>query len=149
MTMETQRQVPLIESENTTCPLPTPIDVRRLEETLTNHSDQEFVSKLCNILRYGADVGFTGRRVARFSRNLPTALSQPNIVSENLSREVALGRVAGPFPSPPLPNFQVSGNWAVVGYLSQNLKRRVSTLQSPRRISAFSIYQSTMQSKGF
>ena len=108
MTMETQSQVPLIESENTTCPLPTPIIVRRLEETLTNHPDQEFVSKLCNNLRYGADVGFTGRRVARFSRNLPTALSQPNTVSENLSREVALGRVAGPFPSPLLPNFQVS-----------------------------------------
>ena len=106
--METQSQVPLIESENTTCPLPTPINVRRLEETLTNHPDQEFVSKLCNNLRYGADVGFTGRRVARFSRNLPTALSQPNTVSENLSREVALGRVAGPFPSPLLPNFQVS-----------------------------------------
>ena len=81
VTMETQSQVPLIESENTTCPLPTPINVRRLEETLTNHPDQEFVSKLCNNLRYGADVGFTGRRVARFSRNLPTALSQPNIVS--------------------------------------------------------------------
>jgi len=108
VTMETQSQVPLIESENTTCPLLTPINVRRLEETLTNHPDQEFVSKLCNNLRYGADVGFTGRRVARFSRNMPTALSQPNIVSENLSREVALGRVAGPFPSPPLPNFQVS-----------------------------------------
>ena len=109
MTMvEAQSQVPLIESENTTCPLPTPINVQRLEETLTNHPDREFVSKLCNNLRYGADVGFTGRRVARFSRNLPTALSQPNIVSENLSREVALGRVAGPFPTPPLPNFQVS-----------------------------------------
>ncbi|KAL9986312.1 hypothetical protein ACROYT_G000446 [Oculina patagonica] len=108
VTMETQRRVPPIESENTTCPLPTPINVKRLQETLTNHPDQEFVSQLCNNLRYGADVGFTGRRVARFSRNLPTALSQPNIVSENLSREVALGRVAGPFPTPPLPNFQVS-----------------------------------------
>jgi len=32
----------------------------------------------------------------------------PNLVSENLSKEVALGRVADPFPSPPLPNFQVS-----------------------------------------
>ena len=52
-------------------------------------------------------MGFTGRRVSRFSRNLPSAVSQPSIVTENLSREVALGRVAGPFPSPPLPNFRV------------------------------------------
>ena len=34
--------------------------------------------------------------------------SQPSIGTGNLSREVALGRVAGPFPSPPLPNIQVS-----------------------------------------
>ena len=53
-------------------------------------------------------MSFTGRRIAGFSRNLPTTLSQPSTVTENLSREVALGRVAGPFPSPPLPNFQVS-----------------------------------------
>ena len=53
-------------------------------------------------------MGFTGRRVSRLSRNLPSAVSQPSIVTENLSKEVALGRVAGPFPSPPLPNFQVS-----------------------------------------
>ena len=52
-------------------------------------------------------MGFTGRRVSRFFKNLPSAASQPNIVTENLSREVTLGRVAGPFPRPPLPNFQV------------------------------------------
>lgn len=69
----------------------TPINVQKLEDT-SNHPDQQFVSRLCNYLRYGADVGFTGRRIARFSRNLPTALSQPNVVTENLFREVALGR---------------------------------------------------------
>ena len=106
--MEAQSPAPLIASKNTLPPLPTPINVQRLEDTLTNHPDQEFVSRLCNNLRYGADVGFTGRRVPRFSKNLPSAVSQPNIVTENLSREVALGRVAGPFPRPPLPNFQVS-----------------------------------------
>ena len=106
--MEAQSPAPLIASKNTLPPLPTPINVQRLEDALTNHPDQEFVSRLCNNLRYGADVGFTGRRVPRFSKNLPSAVSQPNIVTENLSKEVALGRVAGPFPRPPLPNFQVS-----------------------------------------
>lgn len=52
----------------------TPINVQKLEDT-SNHPDQQFVSRLCNYLSYGADVGFTGRRIARFSRNLPTALS--------------------------------------------------------------------------
>lgn len=110
VTMETQGQAPLArtESEDHTWPLPTPINVQRLQDTLANHPDHEFVFKLCNNLRFGADVGFTGRRTARFSKNLPTVLSQTGIVSENLSKEVALGRVAGPFPSPPLPNFQMS-----------------------------------------
>jgi hypothetical protein len=39
---------------------------------------------------------------------LPTALTQPNIVTANLAHEISLGRVAGPFETPPFPNFQVS-----------------------------------------
>ena len=108
VTIEAQIPAPLIESKNTFSPLPTPINVQRLKDALTNHPDQDFVSRLCNNFRYRTDVGFTGRRTSRFSRNLPSAVSQPNIVTENLSKEVALGRVVGPFPSPPLPNFQVS-----------------------------------------
>lgn len=49
-----------------------------------------------------------GPRAPRFSRNLPTALEQPSVVTANLMKEVALGRVAGPFPTPRFPNFQVS-----------------------------------------
>ena len=33
---------------------------------------------------------------------------QPEIVSENLAKEVALGRVPDPFSTPPFPNLQVS-----------------------------------------
>ena len=108
VTIEAQSPAPLTKSKNTFSPLPTPINVQRLQDALTNHPDQGFVSRLCNNFRYGADVGFTGRRISTFSRNLPSAVSQRSVVTENLSREVALGRVAGPFPSPPLPNFQVS-----------------------------------------
>ena len=111
VTIEAQSPAPLTESMNTFSPLPTPSNVQRLKDALTNHPDQDFVSRLCNNFRYGADVGFTGRRVSRFSRNLPSAVSQPSIVTENLSREVALGRVAGPFPGPPLPGVQVSAHW--------------------------------------
>ena len=60
----------------------------------TNHI---FVTKLCSYLKPGADISYTGSRTARFSKYLPTALAQPEIVSENLAEEVALGRIAGPF----------------------------------------------------
>jgi len=39
-------------------------------------------------------VSRTGPRAPRFSRNLPTALDQPNVVTANLMKEVSLGRVA-------------------------------------------------------
>ena len=72
---------------------------------LVDHLDRLFVLRLCNSLRYGADIGYKGLRVPRFSRNLPTALDQPNVVTANLMKEVALGRVAGPFPTPPFFKF--------------------------------------------
>ena len=86
----------------------TPVNVIELERALFHHPDRLFVSSLLNSLKYGADIGYTGHRVPRFSRNLTTALEQPNVVTENLIKEVAWGRMAGPFPTPPLPNFQVS-----------------------------------------
>lgn len=89
-------------------PLPTPINIDNLEIALAGHPDQVFVARLCNNIKYGASLGYTGPRVPRFSRNLPTAFEHPEIVSSNLATEVALGRTAGPFVSPPFQNFQVS-----------------------------------------
>ena len=88
--------------------LPTPIVVSKLEELLVGHPNPALVSQLCTNLRCGVQIGFEGKRTPRFAINLPTAFSQPNIVSANLNKEVFLGRVAGPFDTPPFPNFQVS-----------------------------------------
>jgi hypothetical protein len=87
---------------------PTPVDVVKLELSLVEHPDPNFVAQLCTNLRYGAHIGFKGKRAPRFSKNLPTALAQPDIISSNLAHEISLGRVAGPFDNPPFPNFQVS-----------------------------------------
>ena len=56
----------------------------------------------------GACIGYNGPRVSRQARNLPTAALNPGKVTENIAKEVSLGRTAGPFDHPPLPNFQVS-----------------------------------------
>lgn len=89
-------------------PLPTPINVPRLANALASHPDRIFVSNLLQTFTQGANIGYFGQRLPRFSNNLPTALAQPDIVRANLEKEVSLGRVAGPFPTPPFPNFQVS-----------------------------------------
>ena len=87
--------------------LPTPINVNRLEIALADHSNRAFVSNLLQTFRLGANIAFFGRRSPRFSRNLSTALAQPDFVKANLDKEVFLGRVAGIFSTPPFPNFQV------------------------------------------
>jgi len=88
-------------------PLSTPVNVNSLEKVIDGHPNRTLVIQLYHNLRYGACVGYTGPRVPRFCKNLPTALAQPDIVTSNLAKEVALGRIAGPCDSPPpLPTFR-------------------------------------------
>ena len=89
-------------------PLLTPISVKNLKATLSGHSDQHFVSQLCNNFEFGVHIGFQGHRAPRFSKNLPTAFANPEVVTSNFATEVSLGRMAGPFYTPPFKNFQVS-----------------------------------------
>ena len=63
-------------------------------------------------------------RVPRFARNLLTALPQPNVVTTNLMKEVALGRVAGPLPTSPFPNFPVSP----IGLVPKNQSDKFRTI---------------------
>ena len=106
----------------------TPINVNVLERELSLHPDRNFVTSLINGLRYGTHVGYTGPEKSRISRNLISANQHPEVVSSNLSKEINLGRVAGPFNSPPLPNLQChpvgvvpkkhSSEWRTIYHLS-------------------------------
>ena len=62
------------------CLIPTPTDVNLLENALVGYPDPEFVSCLCQNLRHGARIGFQGQRALYFSKNLRTALADPNVV---------------------------------------------------------------------
>ena len=83
-----------------------PIDIYRLELELATHPNRNFVYNLLSMLKEGARIGYTGPRSDRVSPNLISAAQHPEVVSLNLQKEIALGRVAGPYPSPPLPKFQ-------------------------------------------
>ena len=106
----------------------TPINVAELKRELCTHPDRNFVNSLLNALRYGARIGYLGPQKARVSRNLISASQHPEVVSANLDKEISLGRVAGPFPSSPLPNFQChpvgvvpkkhSSEWRTIYHLS-------------------------------
>ena len=84
-----------------------PYVLKRSKNLLSGYPDSSFVYELRNIFRQDARMGFQGQRTHRFSINLPTAFSNPTIVSSNLSKEVSLGRMAGPFDTPTSQNFQI------------------------------------------
>ncbi|XP_068698004.1 uncharacterized protein [Montipora foliosa] len=108
-----------------------PIDIYRLELELTHHPDRNFVNNLLSTLKEGALIGYSGPRSSRVSPNLISAAQHPDVVSFNLHKEIALGRVAGPYPSPPLPKFQChlvgvipkkhSTEWRTIYHLSYPL----------------------------
>ncbi|KAJ1147023.1 hypothetical protein NDU88_013274 [Pleurodeles waltl] len=56
----------------------------------------------------GFRIPYAGPSVTREANNLQSAKEAPGIVQEKLEMELQLGRVAGPFARPPLPNFIVS-----------------------------------------
>ena len=84
----------------------TPLNVDKLALELVNHPNSSFVNNLINALRHGTRIGYLGPHKPRVSHNLISASQHPDVVSGNLNKEVQLGRIAGPFPAPPLPDLQ-------------------------------------------
>ena len=106
----------------------TPINVDELNRELCSHPDRNFVDSLINALSHGTHIGYTGPQSPRVSRNLISASEHPEVVLANLEKEIQLGRVAGPFSFPPLPNLQChpvgvvpkkhSSEWRTIYHLS-------------------------------
>ena len=63
---------------------------------------------LYNGFKFGFPLHFEGSRISIFGPNPVSAQRNPEIVSARLSKELAVDRLAGPFNSPPFPNFRVS-----------------------------------------
>ena len=85
----------------------TPIDLSQLALYLHDHPDRASVDAVLTGLSQGFKIGFQGPRVSKEYPNLISARRNPHIVSTNLLKELQLGHTAGPFVSPPFPNFQV------------------------------------------
>ena len=87
--------------------LPTPVQIEKLRPLLCGY-DAELTSNLCDGFTFGFPLHFKGDRISFFATNLISAQQNPEIVSAKISKELAAGRLAGPFDSPPFPNFRVS-----------------------------------------
>jgi len=86
----------------------TPISVSVLKTLTQNYPNEADATLLVNGFTFGFRIPYSGQRIGRFSPNHASAKRLPHVVSDKLAKEVALGRVAGPFPEPPLHNLIVS-----------------------------------------
>ncbi|XP_073428239.1 uncharacterized protein [Dendrobates tinctorius] len=75
---------------------------------LNEYTDKEAVVLLRDGFRDGFRILFVDVEVKLSTKNLKSAREFPEVVTEKLNKEVALGRMAGPFGSPPAVNLRVS-----------------------------------------
>ena len=104
-------------AQNVTCPilpvraastsLPTTVSPEHLKQALIGYCATE--SKfLVDGFTYGFPIHYFGTPLLGSVTNHPSALLHTDVVNTKLTKEISLGRIAGPFPSPPFVNFQCS-----------------------------------------
>jgi hypothetical protein len=100
---------------------------------LQGHPNQLRVAYVLDGIRSGFRLGYSGKpRLRAAKQNKKSAKEHPAIIDEYLAHEVALGRVAGPFLHPPIPQLHVS-SFGVIPKSSQPGKwRLIVDLSSPR-----------------
>lgn len=110
-----------------------PLNVVEFSRALAGHPDPQRVSYVLDGLQYGFKLGFQQSRLKLKStkKNKLSATQHPTVIDDYLANEVALGRVAGPYARPPLPNLQVS-SFGVIPKKGQPGKwRLIVDLSSP------------------
>ena len=97
------------------------------ERELRNHPDKAWVSWLLHSILNGVSTGYKGPHTPYTARNLSSALQHPNVITSELQKEVAAGRVLGPFADRPLPSLRTpglgaaakkQGKWRMILHLS-------------------------------
>ncbi|KAJ1085508.1 hypothetical protein NDU88_005640 [Pleurodeles waltl] len=87
---------------------PTPVRLEFLLPWLHSYPDADKACQLEWGFREGFRVGYQGPRYRRWADNLRSAKEQPQVVHDKVAKEVALGRIAGPFFEWPGENLMIS-----------------------------------------
>ena len=95
-----------------------------LKRELSKHPNKAFVKLIEHLCCF---IGYKGPQFSYHANNLVSAYQQPEVIDATLKKKCQLGRILGPFQTPPLPNFQTSGlrlvpkhdgGWTIIYYLS-------------------------------
>lgn len=110
----------------------TPLQADQFALELQHHPDRQLVNYVLDGISNGFRVGFSpSHKLKSAKNNKPSALQHAAVVDEYLANAVSLGRVAGPFTSPPLPNLHIS-SFGVIPKRGQPGKwRLIVDLSSP------------------
>lgn len=110
-----------------------PLNVSQFTRDLAGHPDRQTVAYVLEGLQHGFRLGFRpARRLKGAKKNKPSAFQNPKVIDDYLANEVARCRVAGPFPSIPLPNLHIS-SFGVIPKKGQPGKwRLIVDLSSPQ-----------------
>ena len=90
-----------------------PLRTSTFEQELRNHPNKAWISWLLSGIDNGVSTGYNGPRFPHTARKLASALKHPDIIDAELSKEIAAGRILGPFSECPLSNLRTSGLGAV------------------------------------
>ena len=83
---------------------PTPLKHNQLSKLLRKYPDSNRVDYVIQGLKHGFSLEYTGQYKFRAPENLPMAKLDPQLIRDQLRKEIALGRMLGPFNIPPFPD---------------------------------------------
>jgi len=107
-----------------------PLKADHFAGELRHHPDQDKVAYMLQGLRHGFQLGFSRHQTLQPAKcNKPLANQHPMVIDEYFAYEVSLGRVAGPFRTPPLASLHISSFGVIVYWPSLMSKQRIKTLQ--------------------
>ena len=79
-----------------------------MKKALLNYPNKDTAHEIIQGLKYGFKLHYTGTRLPVFCKNSKSVQANSEIVVEKLTKEIQLGRIAGPFMQPPFPTFRCS-----------------------------------------
>ena len=110
--------------------VPTPVNPEQLLQALTGY-DQAEVNFLVDGFINGFKINYFGTPSLLSTHNHPSALDHKDVDEQKLSKELSLGRIAGPFISPPFTHYQ-SSPLGLVAKKEPNAFRLIHDLSYPQ-----------------
>ena len=104
--------------------LPTPVIAATLSHYLEGY-DHMLRNKIINRFTQGFKLDFVEERKSSFAPNLLSAREFLRVIDSKVASEVALGRIAGPFDTPPVDPLWVS----LVGVVPKKIKGEYRMIQ--------------------